>query len=81
MITRENKLALSRAVGLRINELLKEKNTSVSELSKRSRLPLKTLERLASGNALRITNNEIYFICRGLDITLYIFFDSPLFDF
>ena len=81
MITSKNKLLLSQAVGQRINELIKDNNTSISELSERSHLPLKTLERLASGKALRITNNEIYFICRGLNITLYLFFDSPLFDF
>ena len=81
MITSKNKLLLSQAVGQRINELIKDNNTSISELSERSRLPLKTLERLASGKALRITNNEIYFICRGFNITLYLFFDSPLFDF
>ena len=81
MITSKNKLLLSQAVGQRINELIKDNNTSISELSERSHLPLKTLERLASGKALQITNNEIYFICRGLNITLYLFFDSPLFDF
>lgn len=81
MITLKNKLLLSQAVGQRINELIKDNNTSISELSERSHLPLKTLERLASGKALRITNNEIYFICCGLNITLYLFFDSPLFDF
>ena len=71
---------LSKAIRIRITNLIKEKNISVSKLSTLAGISRSTLSKFLSGKRKLIRLDMIEYICEGLDIKLKDFFDDKIFD-
>ena len=71
---------LAQAIRIRINNLIAERNLTVSKLSFLAGISRATLSKFLAGkrNFLRI--DIIEFICEALDIKLKDFFDDPVFE-
>lgn len=73
-------MQLNKAVSLRLNELLEERNMSQYQLYIKSGVPKSTI-----GNVINCTYDSvklriIHEICQGLEISVSEFFQSPLFE-
>ena len=73
-------LQLNQAVGRRLAELLKERDMTAYQLSRKSGVPKSTI-----GNVIHCTYPSmklriIHELCQGLEISLCDFFASPLFE-
>ena len=73
-------MLLGEAVALRISELCKERGLSQYGLHKLSGVPQSTLSTILNCKFHCMKLRIIYDICEGLEISLYEFFDSPVFD-
>ena len=71
---------LSQAIRIRITNLIKEKNISVSKLSTLAGISRSTLSKFLAGKRKLIRLDMIEYICEGLDIKLKDFFDDKVFD-
>ena len=71
---------ISKAINLRIDELLKQNSLSSYKLSYRGGISASILSDCKRGKVKVPTISSIIHICEGFDITLKDFFDSPLFD-
>lgn len=71
---------LSKAIRIRITNLIKEKNISVSKLSTLAGISRSTLSKFLAGKRKLIRLDMIEYICEGLDIKLKDFFDDKVFD-
>lgn len=71
---------LSKAIRIRIINLIKERNISVSKLSTLAGISRSTLSKFLSGKRKLIRLDMIEYICEGLDIKLKDFFDDKVFD-
>lgn len=70
-------MRLVDAVYARIIELVKERQITVNALANISGVPRPTILTMTRSTTVKLST--IYGICEGLKITLYEFFDSPLF--
>lgn len=73
-------MQLNKAVSLRLNELLEEKNMTQYQLYMKSGVPKSTI-----GNVINCTYDSvklriIHEMCQGLEISVSDFFQSPLFE-
>lgn len=71
---------LSKAIRIRITNLIKETNISVSKLSTLAGISRSTLSKFLAGKRKLIRLDMIEYICEGLDIKLKDFFDDKVFD-
>lgn len=71
---------LSKAVRIRIANLIEEKNLNVSKLSTMAGISRATLSKFLSGQRKYLRIDIIEYICEGLDIKLKDFFNDPVFD-
>lgn len=71
---------LSTAIKNRIYELCKERNISINKLCIMSGITQSTLANINARPNTNLTVLTIMRICRGLNITLQDFFNSPTFN-
>lgn len=71
---------LSEAIRIRINNLAKQHNLTISRLSTLSGISRSTLSKFLSGRRKILRLDIIEFICEALDMKLKDFFDDELFD-
>jgi len=73
-------MLLSDAIRKRITKLLKEQNTNLLQLYKRTGVPMPTLSAFMNGKRELLTLKTLLHICEGFDISLAEFFTDSLFD-
>ena len=73
-------MKLSEAIGLRVSELLKERQISRFYLFKIGGFPRSTVCDVINYKKKRVSTETIYQICSTLNISLSKFFDSPFFN-
>ena len=73
-------MLLSDAIRKRITKLLKEQNTNLWQLYKRTGVPMPTLSAFMDGKRELLTLKTLLHICEGFDISLAEFFTDSLFD-
>lgn len=71
---------LSTAVRIRINNLIKERNITVSKLSTLAGISRSTLSKFLSGQRKILRLDMIEYICEALGIKLVDFFNDKIFD-
>lgn len=71
---------LKEAIELRIDDLCKEKNITLNKLCTICGITQSTLANWKIRPKTNITTLTILRICRGLEINMQDFFDSPIFD-
>ena len=71
---------LSKAIRIRISNLIDERNISVSKLSTLAGISRSTLSKFLSGKRKMIWLEMIEYICEGLGIRLKDFFDDEIFN-
>jgi len=76
----EFKVDLSQAIRIRINNLINEKNISISKLCTLAGISRSTLSKFMSGKRRIIRLDIIEYICEGLNIKLKDFFNDEVFD-
>lgn len=72
-------MSLSEAVSLRVKELMAERNLTQYRLYKLSGVAQTTIGDIRLRRNKSVSLSIIYEIAQGLDMSLYEFFDSPLF--
>ncbi len=72
-------MSLSEAVSLRVEELMAERNLTQYRLYKLSGVAQTTIGDIRLRRNKSVSLSIIYEIAQGLDMSLYEFFDSPLF--
>lgn len=73
-------MLLSTAIKNRISSLCKERNLTINKLCMICGITQSTLANMNARPHTNLTILTIMRICRGLNISLQDFFDSPLFD-
>ena len=73
-------MQLNRAVSIRLNELLSEKNMTQYQLSTKSGLPRSTVSNIINCTYPSMKLRVVHELCQGLEIGIDEFFSSPLFD-
>lgn len=71
---------LSKAVRIRITNLIEERNINVSKLSTMAGISRSTLSKFLAGKRKIIRLDMIEYICEGLNMKLKDFFNDPVFD-
>lgn len=71
---------LSKAIRIRITNLIEERNISISKLSTLAGISRSTLSKFMSGQRKIIRLDMIEYICEGLGIKLKYFFNDEVFD-
>lgn len=71
---------LSKAIRIRITNLIEERNISISKLSTLAGISRSTLSKFMSGQRKIIRFDMIEYICEGLGIKLKDFFNDEVFD-
>ncbi|MBQ8428566.1 MAG: helix-turn-helix transcriptional regulator [Clostridia bacterium] len=72
-------MKFNQIIAKRTRALMKERNWTQYKLSQQSGLPKSTLSHTLSGKGDNIEGNTILNICRGLDISIFEFFNDPSF--
>ena len=70
----------TQAIGIRLNEILKERNLTQTELARRSEISRMTVNGIIKGRATIVTFEILILICAALGITLTEFFKSSIFE-
>ena len=78
--THGDNMYLNKAVSKRLAELLAEKHITQYQLYKRSGVPKSTIGNIINCSYDSVKLRIIHEICQGLEINIYDFFKSPLFD-
>ena len=73
-------MTIGEAVRERILELCRERDITVNRLCTLSGVTQSTVNNLVSGRNRSVTISTIKKLCDGLDITIQVFFVSPLFQ-
>lgn len=73
-------MKLNKAVSMRLQELLKERNMTQYQLSMRSGLPKSTIGNIVNCQFDSVKLRVIHEMCQGLELSISDFFDSHLFD-
>lgn len=72
-------MQLSNAVRQRLLYLAKLKKNSLKELARASNVSYSTLTSFMIGKTRIMTLSTLFDLCEGLELTLYEFFDDPIF--
>lgn len=70
----------SQAIGIRLNEMLKEKELTQTELAKKSKISRMTINGIVKRRVDIVTFEILILACVALDISLTEFFSSPIFE-
>jgi transcriptional regulator with XRE-family HTH domain len=73
-------MRLVEAVGIRIENLLKERKMTRYKLAKNGGIPRQTVAEIVQAKNKTVSLNIIFQIADTLGITLKEFFDDPIFD-
>ena len=73
-------MQLNKAVSLRLNELLEEKNMTQYQLYMKSGVPKSTISNVINCTYDSVKLRIIHEICQGLELSVSEFFQSPLFE-
>ena len=73
-------MELSQAIRIRINNLIEERNLSVSKLSTLAGISRATLSKFLSGQRKYLRIDIIEYICEALNIKLKDFFNDAIFE-
>ena len=73
-------MQLNEAIGARVAELLCERGMTQYQLYLKCGLPKSTIGNVVNHAYRSVQSRIIHEICQGLDVTLFEFFNSPLFD-
>lgn len=73
-------MQLNEAICRRLSELLSQNKMNGYQLSTRTGLPKSTISNILNCTYNTMSLRVIHEICQGLQISLTVFFDSPLFD-
>ena len=73
-------MQLNKAISKRLVELLKENHMTQYQLYKRSGVPKSTIGNVINCSYDSVKLRIIHEICQGVEINIYDFFHSPLFD-
>lgn len=73
-------MQLNEALSRRLVELLNEKHMTQYQLYKRSGVPKSTIGNVINCSYDSVKLRIIHEICQGLEINIFDFFNSPLFD-
>lgn len=73
-------MQLSNAVRQRILYLSKTKKNNLKNLSLQSGVSYSTITSFMVGKTRTLTLTTLFDLCEGLDISLYDFFNDPIFD-
>ncbi len=73
-------MKLSRAVALRLTNILREKKMSLYKLEKIIAMPHNTMKTIMGERNSGVNLRTVALIVRGLDMSLSKFFDDPIFD-
>lgn len=73
-------MQLNEAISTRLLELLAERNMTQYQLYIKSGIPKSTIRNVINCSYPSVKLRIIHEICQGLNITLYDFFKSPLFN-
>lgn len=73
-------MQLNEALSRRLVELLNEKHMTQYQLYKRSGVPKSTIGNVINCSYDSVKLRIIHEICQGLEIYIFDFFNSPLFD-
>lgn len=73
-------MQLSDATRKRIQQLLKQNNMKLFDLSKAAGIALPTISDFLKNDTKNLRMDTMLHICEGFNITLKEFFDNPLFD-
>lgn len=73
-------MQLSELIARRIKALLEERKWTRYELARRAAIPCSTLYYILNGENGSTQSNTLINICRGFDITLFDFFNDPMFE-
>lgn len=71
---------LSKAIRIRITNLIEERNLNVSKLSTMAGISRAILSKFLSGQRKYLRIDIIEYICEGLNMKLKEFFDDKIFD-
>ncbi len=70
----------TQAIGIRLNEILKEKKLTQTEFAGKSEISRMTINGIIKGRVAIVTFEILILICETLGITLIEFFNSPVFE-
>lgn len=73
-------MQLSDATRKRIQQLLKQNDMKLFDLSKAAGIALPTISDFLKNDTKNLRMDTMLHICEGFNITLKEFFDNPLFD-
>ncbi len=73
-------MKLTKAIAIRVSQLLADKNLSQYSLFKNGGVPRSTVCDVVNNKKKRVSTDTVYQICSTLGLTLSEFFDDPLFD-
>ena len=73
-------MQLNQAVSLRLQELLSQRNMTQYQLSTKSGVPKSTINNLVNCAYDSVKLRILHEICRGFEISIPVFFQSPLFE-
>lgn len=73
-------MKLSRAVALRLTNILREKKMSLYKLEKIVAMPHNTMKTIMAERNSGVNLKTVALIVRGLDMSLSEFFNDPIFD-
>lgn len=71
---------LSKAIRIRITNLIEERNLNVSKLSTMAGISRATLSKFLSAQRKYLRIDIVEYICEGLNMKLKDFFDDKIFD-
>ena len=70
----------TKAIGIRLNEILKGNQLTQTELAEKSKISRMTINGIIRGRADIVTFEILILICTALEITLADFFNSHIFE-
>ena len=70
---------LSKAISIRVKNLLKDKNMSQYELYKKGGIPSSTISDVVNNKKKRVSSVTVYQICSTLGLTLQEFYADKIF--
>ena len=70
----------TKAIGIRLNEILKKNKLTQTELAEKSKISRMTINGIVRGRVDIVTFESLILICKTLGITLAEFFNSGIFE-
>ena len=73
-------MKLSKAISVRVSNLLKERNLTQYSLFKNGGVPRSTICDVVNNKKKRVSTDTVYQICSTLNLSLSEFFSDPIFN-